>query len=103
MSEQVDVVTEPTPIANRMTFEEFLIQGNEKLKLGRKGKHSNKFGEFLGLGKSHKLRKLFLEVLEKKVVKELNLEGKEVDWSQIDWNTVWSIIKLLLPILLLLL
>lgn len=106
MSEQVENVEQPQtePVAvssSRMSFEEFLLKGHETLKAGRKNKTTTKFGEFLSLPKSNKVRKLFLEVVEKKVAKELNMEGTEIDWSQIDFVVVWEILKKIIPLLLL--
>lgn len=106
MSEQVENVVPVESVqtsTSTMSFEDFLTKGHASLKQGRKTKTITKFGEFLGLNKGNKVRKFFLEILEKKVKKELNLEDKEVDWAQMDWNVVWDIIKALLPLLLLIL
>lgn len=106
MSEQLENVeqpqTEPVVVSStHMSFEEFLLKGHETLKAGRKTKTVTKFGEFLSLPKSSKIRKLFLEVVEKKVAKELNMEGLNIDWSQIDFAVIWEILKKVIPILIL--
>lgn len=91
--------------ANTMSFEDYLVHGFTTLKAGkyRKSKNMARFSELMALPKTSRVRKLFLEVLERKVAKELNLPEANVDWSQIDWQIVWDVIMKLMPLLSLLL
>ncbi len=90
------------PLKSRMSFEE-LCESKFSSMEGRKTVNSKRFEGFLSLPKTGKLRKFVFDLMEKKVAKELNMSGQEIDWSQVDWAVVWAVISKLLPLLILLL